>query len=165
MKRIISFMLAAVMIFSCIGIATAAGSGTITVASTSTTAGSTIEVAVSVSDNPGIQALDISISFDANYLTLIDVSNTGLFDDCVFGTTYSSPYHLTWNNMENGKRADWTGNGNLAILTFEVADDAPIETETTISCAITYAYNANKNNLKNTLSTVNGTVTVLDPRS
>ena len=82
-------------------------------------AGKTVDVYVSIENNPGIVSLRNSISYDSSAIELIKVENTGLLNG--FTTPYSvisSPYTLRWADSlatENN-----TANGNIIKLTFSL---------------------------------------------
>ncbi len=77
----------------------------------SAVAGDTVEVNVLLSDNPGIIALGLDVSYDTEKLDLLDVKNGDIFpDSCMTAGNNkdSVPYTLIWdeigsqNNMSNG---------------------------------------------------------------
>ena len=77
----------------------------------SAVAGDTVEVNVLLSDNPGIIALGLDVSYDTEKLDLLDVKNGDVFpDSCMTAGNNKDfiPYSLIWdeigsqNNMSNG---------------------------------------------------------------
>ena len=88
-------------------------------------AGETVQVPITIQNNPGLIAARFSISYDADTLTLIDVEDGELFGvgNAYFGNDYSAmPYTLLWEDALS--EINHTGNGTLAVMTFAVADDA-----------------------------------------
>ncbi len=88
--------------------------------------GGTFEVSVILENNPGIVAMKLALSYDDTYLTLKKVTDKGLL-----GTYYGemtdlsdNPYTLCWADLET--ETDITKNGVIAVLTFEVSDEAPV---------------------------------------
>ena len=83
-------------------------------------AGDEVEVAISVSNNPGIVAATLKVTYDSK-LTCINVEDTGILNGYAQAGTYTSPFNLFW---EDGLSQDNnTANGVIAKLTFKVADD------------------------------------------
>ena len=93
------------------------------IGSASGSVGQTVEVYVSIENNPGIVSLRNIVTYDSSALELIQVENTGLLNG--YTTPYSvisSPYTLRWADSlatENN-----TSNGNIIKLTFRIKDDA-----------------------------------------
>jgi hypothetical protein len=93
----------------------------INVSSATTSVGNTVSVTVDISGNTGFANLGLQVGYDADNLTLTDVTNNPNV-----GATYTPTQVLTTNpyNM------DWTStnnviyNGNLATFTFKVNDNA-----------------------------------------
>lgn len=93
----------------------------LTASSVSGEAGDTVEVEISVSDNPGIASLKFDVEY-SDYLTLEGVVFNSAFGP--YATTppvYKNPQSITLVSPY----ADCTVNGVLATLTFSIADDAP----------------------------------------
>ncbi|MEQ3216427.1 leucine-rich repeat protein [Hominifimenecus microfluidus] len=120
--------------------------------------GETVRLAIKMNTNPGIIAARLKVTYDANALTLVKAEDGGILGDSVFGNNLSAnPYVLLW---ENGlSKADYTATGDLAYLTFKVADNA---SEGTYAITVTYdseeIYDVNMNNVKFTVD--NGAVHV-----
>ena len=84
--------------------------------------GETVQIAVSLANNPGIISARLDITYDTERLELIAAEDTGLLPGAVFGDTLASPYSLTW---ENGDLTDdITSDGVLATLIFKVKDSS-----------------------------------------
>lgn len=76
--------------------------------------GGTVSLDVSIANNPGFCALNIAFIYDNNYLTLTGIENK--LPSMVMTTGTS----VVWDATE-----DYTSDGAIATLTFEVAEDAP----------------------------------------
>ena len=123
MKRVISLMLSVIMILSMSCIAVHAdGTGTITVEKVTAKPGETVTFSISVSDNPGIAALQLEVGY-GDYLTVNEVEEA---DDKIFTgdlqlpPNYDSSFKLTWDNLANSEK-----NGALVNITATVAENAP----------------------------------------
>ena len=92
-------------------------------------AGQTVDVDITLSDNPGITGGTVKIEFEKAKLKLTSVKNT---DQTITSTYYgysvmpitSGSYTLGWDG--DLMSADLTGNGVIATLTFEVLDTATV---------------------------------------
>lgn len=84
--------------------------------------GATVNVDVSIQNNPGITALKISLSYPTDELTLKNVEYKSLFSSHATGSNkMNSPFTISWfSNSSSNESA----NGVLATLTFEIANDA-----------------------------------------
>lgn len=97
-------------------------------------AGETVEMEVYLNNNPGTSTVDVDLRYDTDVLTPVsfeaagDLKGTGFFfsnlsgeDDeyGLFAGEESTYAHGMWFNV-----SDFTGNGKVMIVTFEVADDA-----------------------------------------
>ena len=84
-------------------------------------------VAVSVSGNPGIIGVTLSVDYDKSVLTLKGAENTSVFDDEIFD--YTNPYefvpgcNFVWDTIDI--TAEQIKDGEFLILKFDVADTAP----------------------------------------
>ena len=79
-------------------------------------AGETVDLTVSVENNPGIVAAELELDFDRDALELKAVKNGNLMSGETFSETVNAaPYYLSW--MQNDPTAE---NGTLATLTFLV---------------------------------------------
>jgi len=122
------------------------------------TAGSKVEVYVSIRNNPGIISLRNSVSYDASALELIQVEDTGLLNGYTTpSATVTSPYTLRW--ADSLATVNNTANGNIIKLVFRIKDTAaagsyevsvsPVEARNTAGEKLEFAAGA-------------GSVTVLD---
>ena len=100
-------------------------------------AGETIEVTVSVRNNPGIIAAALRLSYDPQVLKLLRVRNGDVFTEDAFqsgGDLTAVPFGTVWVQSLS---ANNTQNGTLVTYTFAVAADAPAGTT-----AVTVTYDA-----------------------
>ena len=87
-------------------------------------AGDTVDVMVSVNNNPGIISMLLELSYDNDYLTLTGVEDCGILGTTVHGNNITyMPYVLCWAN--DTAHENITANGNIVKLSFKVKDDAP----------------------------------------
>lgn len=87
------------------------------------TAGSTVEVYVSIANNPGIISLRNTISYDTSALELIAVQDLGLLNGYTTPSpTINSPYTLRW--ADSLATTNNTANGRFVKLTFKIKDNA-----------------------------------------
>lgn len=116
MKKLIALMLALVM---CVGmmsvVASAAGSPSLAVSSAKGEAGKSVEVSVTLSNNPGIAMLEFDIEYDSSRLTLEGMSATNVLPDAAAKTRY-----IWVTNVEGDSKAE----GKILTLNFTVKADA-----------------------------------------
>lgn len=86
----------------------------IVVDSETASCGSTVEIDVEIVNNPGFSVLNVAFIYDTEYLTLLEVENH------LSSMTMTSDSTVVWDAVEN-----YTGNGVLCTLKFEIAEDAP----------------------------------------
>lgn len=138
----------------------AVGTSTVTCASASAEAGDTVNIAVSIQNNPGLIAMRLYVSYDADKLQLLDAQDQGLFGsgNAYFGKVKTAiPYALLWEDAL--AEENYTGNGTLAILSFKVLDNAQAgNTEIVLSLDQGSTINVDVENVS--LQLVNGTVTI-----
>ena len=130
----------------------------ITVGSVSGKPGETVTVPISISENPGIIAARLKITYDADALTLTNVTDGGILGEYEFGDSMTAnPYIVSWSN--GSAQADYTANGNLVYLTFKIAENATAGTlPITVSYDAEEIYNKAFENI--TFATNPGIVTV-----
>lgn len=113
-KRVMTVVLAALLILSVIPFVFSAGTPTITVSSTTANKGETVILTVSISNNPGINTFSLGFDYDTSRLSLESVEKS-----------YNMP-----GQFQYSKKAVWlnsidtTYNGEALTLTFSVLDDA-----------------------------------------
>lgn len=168
MKRSLSFLLAFIMLVSMIPMsvvtALAADSATISVEKVNATPDSTVEVAVYISDNPGIASMGLTLTFDED-LTLVGATNGEAFSQM----TLTPPAQLKKGGSVTGScRFAWLGsenvteNGAILHLEFAVAADADLNKDYAISitCAASDVLNEKRESVSVAIS--NGKITVID---
>lgn len=83
----------------------------------------TVNVTVSMLENPGILPGNIEIVFDEAALKLTNVEDKALMPGTAsHKPELVSPYTLSW--ADDLRTENWTDNGALAVLTFEVLDSS-----------------------------------------
>ena len=135
-------------------------SPTIVVGNVSAKAGDTIQVPVSIQNNPGILGMALKISFDDSVMTLTGAATGEAVSDVL---TFTRP-----KNLINGCKFAWDGleitpeqtkDGDVLILTFEIQSGAE-----TGSYPISFTYSTNdvfNNDMEPVaLDMVNGNVTI-----
>lgn len=96
--------------------------GTIFVAQVVAKAGDEVEVPITISNNPGIIGMGLTVDYDAA-LSLVNVTDGGLLGSAMHGSNFSKkPYYLNWAN--DTATEDYISNGVIATLTFKVAEGA-----------------------------------------
>jgi len=123
--------------------------------------GSRINVTISLADNPGIVSATLTVKYDTNALTLVDVNDLGNLGTQVHKPQFVSPYTLAWANDTITENI--TFNGDIVTLTFEISNDAEIG-DYPIEISYDYddydIYNVNAEKIK--FYTVDGKITVVD---
>ena len=150
MKKLISMLLVVFMLVTCM--ATTAFAAEV---------GDTVEVAVTVSGNPGFGCYTVNLSYDTTALKLVSLSDAG----CISagkGTFLSNAagncasfFVMDLNNV--------TGDGNLFIATFEVLDGAKAGKTYNVSASFEPGSLANANNEDITMGISGGSVTIDKP--
>lgn len=130
-------------------------------------AGQTVEIAVTLENNPGFSDLSLEIGYDADVIELTKVTPNSAVG-CIFTTSQQLtqlPYRLNWVNGTE----DSTFTGTLVTLTFQIKDSAELG-----SYPVTVSYykgkygnnidgedvNYNQNGSRVPIIYVNGSVTV-----
>jgi hypothetical protein len=132
----------------------------ITVGTDSGSPGETVNVPVSIANNPGIISLNASIAYDSSKLRLIDVKNGDvLTDPSHSGSLATNPYKLCFN-MDLSP-VNITANGVIATLAFEIISETqPDEIPITISYLPDDIFDFDTDNVY--FLTVNGKVNVVN---
>lgn len=160
MKKIISTLLAVILVLSCIPFTALAATetATITVDTVSAAAGATVNVNVSLANNPGIAGATFTIDYHED-LTLTNATSGSAFAALDFTSpgTFSNPCNFTWDS----ENAEATDDGVFLTLTFDVAEDAAENAKLNVD--ISYRYGDVFNDDSDlTFDIVNGNVVVLD---
>ena len=137
----------------------AAPSGKMSIDNVSGAPGESVKVAVRLDENPGIIAAGIKVGYDAEVLKLVKVEDGGILGAYTFGNdTNANPYTMLWEKGTVSK--DYTATGNIAVLTFNIAENAKEgEYAITLSYDSEETYNVDLKNVK--FSVDNGSVTVV----
>ncbi len=106
----------------------------IAVGSVKAAPGESAEVNISLKNNPGIVAMTLKMSFDTSLLTLKEVRDAGVLGATSHKPELQSPYTLVWVN--DTATENFTANGNIVTLVFDVSEGAVIGTE--IPITVTY---------------------------
>lgn len=112
MKRITTIVIVTVMLLGILGMASLA-------ADVTAKPGESASVSVTMEGNPGITYLKITVSYDANALTLKSASDAGLLKGYTAGDVSANPYTVVWSTTSN-----ISDNGKILTLDFEVKNDA-----------------------------------------
>ena len=91
-KRIAALLMAVTVAISCMGVAFAADSGSVSLSGPSdhVKAGETFDVVVTLESNPGLAGLALNISYDSQYLTLTN-SELVSGDEKIFSYSITCP--------------------------------------------------------------------------
>lgn len=85
--------------------------------------GETVDVEIVMHNNPGIVSMVMRVGYDSSVLTLKSVTDAGILGTQVHSDDYTrNPYQLTWAN--DLATTNYTANGTLVTLHFEIAADA-----------------------------------------
>ena len=97
----------------------------VTVETASASAGDSVNVGITVEDNPGVLGMTLSITFDEG-LTLADAKSGSAFTGLSMTKPghYSSPCRFVWDGQELDP--DEIKDGVILTLTFRVAPDAEV---------------------------------------
>lgn len=169
-NRMISLLLVMVMLFSMVPAASAAGTSAATKEARSSAvislpdvwaaAGSTFDVDVTISGNPGILGAVITLAWDAE-LTLVKAASGPVFEDLMYqapGRFTNSGTNFVWYGSDLSKITD----GSILTLTFRVSENAK-EYDTygiRVSCKSSDIYDQNYDPIN--VATVNGSLLVIN---
>lgn len=161
MKKTFCFLMSILItIMVCVPVVQAAGTPTITAGSASGKAGDTVQIPISIQDNPGLIAMRLYVQYDASKLKLEDAQDQGIFgaNNAYFGKDKNAvPYTLLWEDAL--AEENYTGNGTLAILSFKILDNASAgDTDITLTLDQGSTINVDVDNVA--LQLVNGKITV-----
>lgn len=155
MKKLISILLSLLIVIVTIIPVSSATEPSFEVGTASGKPGDTIEVKVSINNNPGITAFSLNVKYSSSELTLIDIIDCSLFNESLTHSPLNkTPITLSWysKNSQNIKK-----NGAFAKLKFKIKNGAK-----TSALSISYdsdnVFDSNFNNKK--FKTINGKVTV-----
>ena len=134
------------------------GDATFEVVSVASCAGGTADVVIKMTNNPGVTSVQLKVLYDYKYLTLKNVTDGGILGEYAHSDKYdSSPYTLSWEN--DTSTTNYTDNGIIATLTFEVKENTP-KGKYDISIFRNEQLNADGNSVR--FGIVNGVIDVKD---
>ena len=157
MKKLLTFIIIIAMTLSMGVPAFAATPATVTVASPAAAVnpGDTVDVAVTIADNPGMDVMKLKFSYDTTALTLKDIE---------LGSVMTGPFTKNLDKavalLEAAGTTNATGNGTLVTLKFEVKSTAAAGNYT-IDFLVAEAVNRDEERVA--LTTQAGTVSVEIP--
>ena len=122
MQKLIAFILIMTSICCCSFAAAASEIPTISVSDVSADAGDTVDVEVSLENNPGIVTMRLFVKYDESVLKLTKVTDSGALPGKMHSSDYRQPYTLYWDNGSSAN--NFAVNGKIATLTFEIAENA-----------------------------------------
>lgn len=162
-KKSISLLLSIVLILSVFAPISvfADGNPVITVQSVAETAGSTVNIAVTIKNNPGILGATLKFSYDDN-LTLLNASSGEAFSALTMTKpgNLSSPCNFVWDGQDLND--DDIKDGNVITLKFAINENTAAGTK----CMINVSYDSgdivDKNLSAINPELVNGCITVID---
>ena len=157
MKKILTFIIIIAMTLSLGVPAFAAAPATVTVASptAAVTPGSTVNVAVTIANNPGMDVMKLKFSYDTTALTLKDMKLGS-----VMTGTFTQNLDKAVALLEAAGTTNATGNGTLVTLKFEVKSTAAAGNYT---IGFLVADAVNRDEVRVALTTQAGTVSVTVP--
>ena len=162
MTRTISTILAFLLMFAVgMPISLAASEPTIAVGSVEGKPGDTVSVPITISSNPGIVALRIFVEYNSDVLRLTEATDGTIFLEGknTFNDDLSAnPYTMLW--MDSTSQTDYTTNGTLITLTFEILDAAAGSHPVKLTYDSDSTFNKDLDNV--TLTMQNGSVSVTE---
>jgi len=170
-RRVLSLVLAFVMLMSCCFTGTASHvhavgtEPTIVVSEVKAEAGKTAAVSISLENNPGIVNMILKVEYDTEMLTLVDVLDAGIFGETVHKPELQSPYTLCWAN--DTVKENFTITGTIVTLFFKVAVSASEGDVAEVKAYYDYDKNeiVDKDMQKVRFEVDNGSVTVGQPEA
>lgn len=159
LKSILSVLLIAVMMLSIVPFTAFSATGDLTFSASQVTAkpGETVDVEISMKNNPGIASIGLNVAYNSEMLSIEKI----VFNTQMGGSTQASQYtrnpaRLIWiNPVQN-----YNGDARIATITFKVNENAPAGAESNL--VITYneddIYNIDEDNVFCVVE--NGCVTV-----
>lgn len=121
--------------------------------------GSTVDVDITISNNPGIIDAMLYVAYNADKLELVGVKEAGLLNGYVSSDVLTAnPYRLSWEDAmatENN-----TANGTLATLTFKLKDSCAVGDTVQLDLTYDQVYDTNLQPVQ--FRAANGVITVAD---
>ena len=148
MKKTISVLLSALLVFCFVTAAGATGDVQIAVSAATAAPGETVTLPVTIGNNRGFMYLKLDFTYDADALTLVGIENGTVSTDA-FTTTEKA---VSWDTG-----SDATENGILFTFTFRVKDDAAAGAHA-VSLKVAGCFNSDEDTVD--VSITDGAVTV-----
>ena len=129
-KKFLPILFSLLLAASCLVVSvTAADEAVIAVEDAHAKAGETVDIAITMENNPGVAGMTLDVNFDSTVLTLMEVVDGGILGVNTHKPELSSPYTLSWSN--DTLTENLTTDGMIATLRFTVnelahAGDYPI---------------------------------------
>ena len=163
MKKIVGCLLAVILVLQVFVITIAAtdtsSEGRLSVSEATGTNGDTVEITISIANNPGIISMSLTLEFDDTALKLVEIVDGGILGNNNSSPQLGNPYLLVWEN--DTAPQDFTADGVPVTLKFEVLENAQIDT---YPITISYDYDNydiyNFNVEKVNVALTNGSITV-----
>ena len=139
----------------------AADEPTLTLSTAQGSKGDTVNIGLTMTNNPGIVNLTLLVQYNATAFKLTKVEDTNLLPGKMHSDNLNDPeYCLTWAN--DTVTTNYTVNGLLVTLSFEILTDAPGSYPITLLSVPDGILDVDMNNINFTF--VNGSVTVEAPK-
>ena len=121
LKRSITVLLSISLLLSCVLFNTsvmAASSDTLSVEAESkaVNVGESFTVNINITNNPGITMLKLCVEYDAEVVTLTNVTDNAILNNGVLDNVLGSPFEIVWLDAE--AKVNNTATGSVATLTF-----------------------------------------------
>ena len=107
---VLSILMILTMSFFTILTVNASDTGTLTVSNPKANIGETVDVDISIKNNPGLVGMTLDVDFDSSVMELVKVTDSGLLGTNYHKPELESPYTLSWSNdtmtsniIKNGK--------------------------------------------------------------
>ncbi|MBR3448222.1 MAG: hypothetical protein IKH27_10495, partial [Oscillospiraceae bacterium] len=158
MKKLLSCLTAGLLAVQGLSMGAFAGErGRITVGSCAAAPGDTVSLPVEITENPGITALSLDLTYDASMLELLGTADGGILGQSEYlsGNDLTAvPYTMSWDDVGE---TDNTGTGTAVLLSFKVRDGASGSTD--VSVAVNQKSTFNTNMTEVPFDTFSGRVT------
>lgn len=158
MRKILSCMLAGILAVQSFGGSALAGAaGKLRVGSAETEPGAAFDLPVEITENPGLAALSLALTYDASVLELVSVTDGRILGSSAFlggNDLKLVPYTMNWDDLADENN---TGTGNVAVLSFKAKADASGSTEVKVTVNQKSTFNIDLTEVS--FTTESGTVT------
>lgn len=119
---VLSILMILTMSFFTILTVNASDTGTLTVSNPKANIGETVDVDISIKNNPGLVGMTLDVDFDSSVMELVKVTDSGLLGTNYHKPELESPYTLSWSN--DTMTSNIIKNGKIATLSFLIKDKA-----------------------------------------